>query len=191
MENREVIDSKKFKEILTYIRGLDHNSKQIALMFRFSFIGMRLCNWYRLQVKDVMTQDNKVKDVISLNSDKNKGHSGVNYYLTDEIKKEIGLYLKDWDLSNRERYLFTSMKTGKPYCKNSLTNLFHKIYKAVGIENCSTHCGRRNFITNLLVNGIDLTSVKTLVGHKSIQTTCLYYNENPSMLKSIVNNNKI
>lgn len=190
MENREVIDSKKLKTIFKYISTMA-NGDQIALMFKFSYSGMRLCNWYKLQIKDVLSQDNKVKDVIALTSEKNKGKDGVNYYLSDDVKQAIAEYIKDWDLTDRERYLFISQKTGKPYCKNSLTNLFHKIYSDLGIENCSTHCGRRNFITNLLVNGVDITSVKTLVGHKHIQTTSLYYNENPTLLKNIVNANKI
>ena len=190
MENRAVIDSKKLKTILKYVRTMT-NGDQIALMFKFSFMGMRLCNWYKLQIKDVLTQDNKIKDVISLSSDKNKGSNGVNYYVSDDVKEEIGAYLDGWNVADREKYLFVSQKTGKPYCKNSLTNLFHKIYKELGIENCATHCGRRNFITNLLINGVDIVSVKTLVGHRHIQTTSLYYNENPALLKSIVNNNKI
>ena len=52
---------------------------------------------------------------------------------------------------------------------------------------CSTHFGRRNFITTLLTNGIDITTVKTLVNHKNIQTTSIYYNENEVMLKNVVN----
>lgn len=190
MENRAIIDTKKFKTILKYVSSLS-NGKQIAMMFKFSFMGLRLCNWYRLQIQDVCDSQGKVKDVISLTSDKNKGSRGVNYYMTDDMKEDIKEYIKDLDTSNPKTYLFISQKTGKPYCKNSLTNLFHKIYADLGIENCSTHCGRRNFITNLLVNGVDITSVKTLVGHRHIQTTSLYYNENPTMLKNIVNNNKI
>ena len=68
--------------------------------------------------------------------------------------------------------------------------IFTSIYKTFGME-CSTHYGRRHFITELLTNGIDITSVKTLVNHSNISMTAKYYNENESMLKNVVNTVKI
>ena len=50
--NSETIDSKKLKVIFNYISTLN-NSKQVDLMFRFSYQGLRLCNWYKLQLKDI------------------------------------------------------------------------------------------------------------------------------------------
>lgn len=186
-ENREVIDDKKLKVIFNYIKTLS-NSKQIDLMFRFSYQGLRLCNWYLLQLDDVLDMNNEVVDCVILKGEKNKGDKVATYYLSDDLRSRIKDYIKGWDLTNRSRYLFVSQKTGKPYCKNSLTNLFHKIYSDLGIESCSTHLGRRTFITKALVNGIDICSVKQLCNHSSIQTTSIYYNENPNLLKNIVNN---
>ena len=190
MNNRAIINTDRLKKILKYVSTLN-NANQITMMFKFSFQGLRLCNWYRLQLKDIIDGNNEIVEMIHLQGDKNKGGKKVIYYLNDELRKDLKEYIKGWDLNNKERYLFVSYKTGRPYQKNSLTNLFHKIYNDMGIENCSTHCGRRNFITNLLVNGVDITTVKELVGHSFIQTTALYYNTNESMLKNVVNKNKI
>lgn len=189
-ENREIIDSKKLKVIFNYISTLN-NSKQIDLMFRFSYQGLRLCNWYKLQLNDVLTANNEIVDCLVLNGEKNKGSKVATYYLSDDLRDRIKKYISGWDLSNRERYLFVSPKTNKPYQKNSLSNLFHKIYSDLGLEMCSTHLGRRTYITELLTNGIDIVSVKTLANHSSINTTTLYYQENPNFLKNIVNNNVI
>lgn len=189
-ENREIIDSKKLKVIFNYISTLN-NSKQVDLMFRFSYQGLRLCNWYKLQLKDILNAKNEIVDCLILNGEKNKGDKTATYYLSQDLKDRIKKYISGWDLSNKERYLFVSPKTNKPYQKNSLSNLFHKIYSDLGIENCSTHLGRRTFITELLTNGIDIVSVKTLVNHSSINTTTLYYQENPNFLKNIVDNNVI
>ena len=190
MENREIIDSKKLKTIYNYISTMK-NGKQIKMMFQFSYSGLRLCSWFKLQLKDILTPNNEIKDIISLTGEKIKGSKEKLYYVSEEMKKNIREYIKGWDLTDRERYLFVSQKTLKPYNKNALTNLFHKIYKELGIENCATHLGRRTFCTSLLIDGVDLNSVKELMGHSFVSTTSLYYNKNDNYLKSVVNNHKI
>lgn len=186
MINRAVIDEKKIKAIFKYIDTLN-NVKQIKMMFRFNFLcGMRCINFCYLQVKDVLNEDNSVKDIIELTPDKNKGSKKAKYYVNDEMKKYIKEYLSGINLENRDKFLFTSQKTNKPYNRNSISRIFTSIYKTFNL-NCSTHFGRRNYITSLLTNGIDITTVKTLVNHSNIQTTAIYYNENENMLKNVVN----
>jgi len=49
----------------------------------------------------------------------------------------------------------------------------------------SSHSGRRTFATKLIENGVAITNVQKLLGHKSIQTTTLYIQENPALLGKI------
>lgn len=147
---------------------------------------MRCINFAYLQVKDVLNDDNSVRDIIELTPDKNKGSKNAKYYVNDEMKKYIKEYLNGFNLENRDKFLFTSQKTNKPYNRNSISRIFTSIYRTFNM-NCSSHFGRRSFITSLLTNGIDITTVKTLVNHKNIQTTSIYYNENENMLKNVVN----
>ena len=186
MINRAVVDDKKIKAIFKYIDALN-NAKQIKMMFRFNFLcGMRCINFAYLQVKDVLNDDNSVRDIIELTPDKNKGSKNAKYYVNDEMKKYIKEYLNGFNLENRDKFLFTSQKTNKPYNRNSISRIFTAIYRTFNIQ-ASSHFGRRFFITNLLTNSIDITTVKTLVNHKNIQTTSIYYNENENMLKNVVN----
>lgn len=185
MMNRAVIDEKKVKAIFKYIDTLN-NSKQIRMMFMFSFNGMRSVNFRNLQLKDVLNDNDEVKDIIELGNDKNKGKNKAKYYVSDELKKEIEQYIKSYNLNNKEQYLFISHKTGKPYSRTYISTIFSNVYNTFGLD-CSSHYGRRYLITNLLTKGVDITSVKTLVNHKNIATTSLYYNENENLLKSIMN----
>lgn len=186
MINRAIIQEKTLKAIFKHIRTLS-NGKQIEMMFKFNYMaGMRCINFCYLQVKDVLDENNNVRDIIELTPDKNKGAKKAKYYISDDLKKDIKEYLADFNKENRNRFLFTSQKTGKPYNRNSISRIFTSIYKTFNLD-CSTHFGRRNFITTLLTNGIDITTVKTLVNHKNIQTTSIYYNENEVMLKNVVN----
>lgn len=190
MINRAVIEEKTKKAIFKHIESLK-NGKQIKLMFQFNYLaGMRCINFAYLQLKDCLDDNNNIRDIIELSPDKNKGSKKARYYINEELKKDIKEYIKDFNLNNRERFLFTSQKTGKPYNRNSISKIFTAVYKTFNLQ-CSTHYGRRNFITNLLTNGTDITTVKTLVNHKNIQTTSIYYNENENLLKNVVNSVKI
>ena len=60
----------------------------------------------------------------------------------------------------------------------SIVVWFNRAYKAVGLEGCSSHSGRRTFITRaarlVYEAGGSLRDVQLLAGHRSIQTTQRY-----------------
>ena len=67
---------------------------------------------------------------------------------------------------------------GGPMTPVSIVNWFAIAYRAVGLEGCSSHSGRRTFITNAARNvhrtGCSLRDVQLLAGHASIETTQRY-----------------
>jgi integrase len=68
-----------------------------------------------------------------------------------------------------------SERDGEPMTPKSIVNWFHELYRAIGLEGCSSHSGRRTFITQAarLVHkaGGSLRDVQELAGHRSIKTT--------------------
>jgi len=67
---------------------------------------------------------------------------------------------------------------GGPMAPVSIVNWFASAYRAAGLAGCSSHSGRRTFITRAarLVHqaGGSLRDVQLLAGHRSIQTTQRY-----------------
>jgi integrase/recombinase XerD len=67
---------------------------------------------------------------------------------------------------------------GKPLRASSVVNWFAAIYRAAGLDGCSSHSGRRTFITKAarLVHrvGGSLRDVQQLAGHRSIAMTQRY-----------------
>ena len=61
---------------------------------------------------------------------------------------------------------------------NSVVNWFVARFKELGFEGCSSHSGRRSFITlaarNIHRSGCSLRDVQLLAGHSSIETTERY-----------------
>ena len=190
MVNQVFIDDKKIKDILTYIQGMRH-SEQIRMMFLCSLNGMRSINFTYLQVGDVYTPDLKVKDVICLDKDKNKGKFGCSYYLNSQMKKEFKEYLGYLKSKNNEitpeTYLFTSQKMGKPFNRVSISRLFSSIYRKFSIDGGS-HLGRHLFISRLVNAGTNICIVQKLANHRNIAVTQRYFNYNEKMLSNAVEN---
>lgn len=78
-------------------------------------------------------------------------------------------------------------------CKISpqaVVNFFYNLYEEVGFEGCSSHSGRRTFITNAAKNitqvGGTLNDVKMLAGHSNLQTTSRYIEYNSEAHKRVL-----
>jgi integrase len=72
----------------------------------------------------------------------------------------------------------------------SIVVWFARAYRAVGLEGCSSHSGRRTFITRAarLVHkaGGSLRDVQLLAGHRSIQTTQRYIDGDTDAQRKLV-----
>jgi integrase/recombinase XerD len=71
-----------------------------------------------------------------------------------------------------------------------IVNWFALAYQAIGLEGCSSHSGRRPFITRAarLVHraGGSLRDVQLLAGHRSIQTTQRYIDGDSDAQRKLV-----
>lgn len=72
----------------------------------------------------------------------------------------------------------------------SIVNWFARAYRAIGVEGCSSHSGRRTFITRAarLVHkaGGSLRDIQLLAGHRSIQTTQRYIDGDSDAQRKLV-----
>lgn len=72
----------------------------------------------------------------------------------------------------------------------AIVNFFYNLYKDIGFEGCSSHSGRRTFITtaakNISLAGGSLNDIRMLAGHSTLSTTQRYIEYNTDAQKKII-----
>ena len=107
--------------------------------------------------------------------------------MNTKLQKQLYKYLKIHTvlLENPNRALIFSAK-GAGFSAQTIVNLFKRIYGLAGIEGASSHSGRRQFVTNLADQGINVRLVQALARHKHLSTTQRYIDLNENTLRAAV-----
>ena len=141
----------------------------------------------------VVNSEGTVSNAIHLTNDACKGDSGRVIPLNKDVK---GLLVRLFeDESKRSDYDVNSSfvirtERSKSTSAQSVVNMFANWYKDLGFVGCSSHSGRRTFITNLskkisLVGGT-LRDVQSLAGHSNLQTTQRYIEADTDCQRKLV-----
>lgn len=79
---------------------------------------------------------------------------------------------------------------GGHFTPRSIVNWFAELYDEAGLDGCSSHSGRRTFITNaarvIAKTGGSLRDIQELVGHRSLCTTERYVEGNRDAQRKLV-----
>ena len=141
--------------------------------------GLRACEIAGLTWGMILGARGQVGDWIDIRDVIAKKASGRRVPLHPELKKALRRLLvslpREW--RDADQPVIRSAKGGamRP---NSIVNWFVAFYASVGLEGCSSHSGRRTFITNAArrahTAGASLRDVQLLAGHRSIEMTQRY-----------------
>ena len=115
-------------------------------------------------------------DVIELPDALTKGRRGGRTIPVAPVLKEALVTLQEQRgelMSPEARVIFS--ERGDGYSPNTVAVYFHRLYRELGFDGCSSHSGRRTFITRAARKIVDaggsLRDVQELAGHAFISTT--------------------
>ena len=177
----KILTDKQVKTMLLHL-GTTRMGLRNQLIFLLSAkSGLRAKEVSQLKWSMVVNSEGTVSNAIHLTDVASKGKSGRVIPLNKDVK---GLLVRLFDNeSKRHDYDVNSSfvirtERSKSTSAQSIVNMFANWYKDLGFVGCSSHSGRRTFITNLskkigLVGGT-LRDVQSLAGHSNLQTTQRY-----------------
>jgi integrase len=138
--------------------------------------GLRAGEIAKLRWSMVLDADGRLGRRIELHDSAAKKRSGRTIPLHPELRRALlALRRKTGD----EGAVIRSERGGARGMRpSSIVNWFRRLYRDIGLNGCSSHSGRRTFITNaarlVFKAGGSLRDVQQLAGHRSIDQTQAY-----------------
>ena len=187
MAQAKTLAKQDLDQLLSYINTKRYAQRNRVMMLLTHWAGLRIGEVACLRWSDVTNSDGQVKDEIRLLPDMTKGRHARTVFVSNKLKAELQAYANEAKYVDRNYPFFASQKSVKAgFSANSLAQTFALLYQGAGLEGASSHSGRRTFLTNLANKGTAIHILKTLAGHRSIQTTAAYLYSSPTQLKAVV-----
>jgi len=190
----KILTDKQVKTMLLHLSTTRMGLRNQLIFLLSAKSGLRAKEVSQLKWSMVVNSEGTVSNTIHLTDVASKGKSGRVIPLNKDVK---GLLVRLFeDESKRHDYdVNTSFvirtERSKSTSAQSIVNMFANWYKDLGFVGCSSHSGRRTFITNLskkigLVGGT-LRDVQSLAGHSNLQTTQRYIEVDTDCQRKLVN----
>jgi integrase len=158
---------------LTRSRFPDRNRTMVLLSFK---AGLRACEMAGLDWRMVLTPSSRVAAHITISGSIAKNGTGRTIPINPELRTALERLHARYGKPVSGPVLRS--QRGSHFTSRGVVNLFKQIYRDAGLDGCSSHSGRRTFITNaarqISKTGGSLRDVQELAGHRSLTTTERY-----------------
>ena len=186
MKQARILTKAEFKRVLAVIDAHRYSERNRAIFYLSFLGGLRAIEIASLKLSDVVDDDFKVKTQLVLQANMTKGHERnrviVSKALQKALKRFVDRVCKSKALNTP---LIVSQKGGK-FSPLTIVQLFAKFYKKAGVAGASSHSGRRQYITALAENQINIRVIQALARHSHINTTMRYIDVNDVKLANAV-----
>jgi len=182
------------KQVRAVLAELD--ARRYPLRDRVMFLlsikaGMRAVEISRCTWAMVTNSEGQICDVIALQNRASKGKGGGRVIpMHPDLKaalvalhRERGVRAhSDWPVIHSER--------DRGLSAGAVAVWFHRLYTGLGVIGCSSHSGRRSFVTRaarrISEAGGSLRDVQMLAGHASLSTTARYIEHDADAQRKVV-----
>jgi integrase len=171
----KVLSDQQISRLLSYVRTSRYPKRNRVIVLLSVKAGMRAGEIAKLTWPMVLGASGEIANSIEIEDRIAKKRSGRRIPMHPSLKAALIALQRD---SDGEGPVARSERGGGAMTPISVVNWFAKAYQSLGLEGCSSHSGRRTFITRAarVVHkaGGSLRDVQLLAGHQSIVTTQRY-----------------
>ena len=190
----KILNKKQIDQLIWYVGTLRHPLRNEVIVLLFVKAGLRAKEIASLTWAMVTDADGDIASSILLTDKASKGRSGR------LIPLNMQLRLKLADLLEQERqhhrfelatsHVIRTERSDKT-SPQAIVNMFSTWFEDMGLNGCSSHSGRRTFITNAAKKissvGGSLRDVQMLAGHSSLAVTQRYIEGDGEARQRVVN----
>lgn len=173
---------------LAYLSTTRYPERNRLIFLLSAKAGLRAKEIARLTWRMVCDATGQVGHAIHLTNDASKGTSGRVIPMHPEVRAALIAYRQTLARGPREYVIGTErMSSTSPQV---IVNMFQRWYQHLGFVGCSSHSGRRTFITGAArkISGVggSLRDVQALAGHSNLRTTQRYIEESADAQRRVV-----
>jgi integrase len=136
----------------------------------------------------VTSADKQISRAIHLHNGASKGRSGRTIPMHTELRFALQELLEQ--AQPKPDHFVIRTERSKRTSAQVMVNLFARWYEVLGFNGCSSHSGRRTFITNAArkISTVDgsLRDIQILDGHANLRTTQKYIEPNAAAQTKVV-----
>jgi integrase len=185
----QVLTQEDLPSLLHAVSLTRHATRNLVMVYLSYYAGLRACEISGLLWSMLLGPTGRMKGTIELGSGITKGGRYRAIPVSDILKKALKkLHAQEGKPKTGPVIRSERVEAMTP---RSVVNWFKEIYSAAGMEGCTSHSGRRSFITQAArkiakVNG-SLRDVQELAGHRSLSTTERYIQGDRAIQRKLVN----
>src|SRR5882672_9681710 len=178
----------QIEAVLGYLATTRWPTRNRVIFLLSTKAGLRAKEIASLTWRMVTDAGGQIGQAIHLENAASKGLSGRVIPMNDELRTALAAYAKTTIIASSS-FLIESERSYRMSAQ-AIVNLFWRWYQHIGFDGCSSHSGRRTFITNtarkISTVGGSLRDVQMLAGHTNLRTTQRYIEANPEAQMKIV-----
>ena len=174
----KIINPKMVNATLNYLDGTRHPIRNRLIFLLSVKLGLRAKEIACLTWSMILDAEGDFTDVLTLDNSASKGNRGgriipLSQTITDALSTHF-----DTSTRTEPHYRIIQTERSDKVAPQVIVNMFQRWFADLGYEGCSSHSGRRTFITNASKKissvGGSLRDIQYLAGHSSLQTTQRY-----------------
>jgi integrase len=182
----KTLSTADLSDLLVYANCTRDPLRNAVIVLLSAKAGLRAGEIANLTWDMVVDATGQISGLVELRDDAAKKGSGR----LIPIHPELAAALEAWrQISPSSEYVIASERGG-PMTPLSIVVWFNRAFKNIGLKGCSSHSGRRTFVTRAarVVHkaGGSLRDVQLLAGHRSIQTTQRYIDGDSDAQRKLV-----
>ena len=171
-----VLEAADVRRLLKHVRAYRYPQRSEAIVLLSYKAGLRACEIAGLDWHMVLKPCGRLDQHIAVSSTIAKNGKARRLPMNPDLRVALG---RLHQLGGRPRAgPVIQSERGENMRPRSIVNWFARLYAQLGLSGCSSHSGRRTFITRtarlLARTGGSLRDVQELAGHRSLTTTERY-----------------
>lgn len=184
----KVLSDGQIKAALSFIETTRYPLRDRVMFLLSLKAGLRAKEIASLQWWMVTDAEGNLSDALHLDDQASKGRSGRTIPLHRQLIAALEALKLDMEVSPDD-YVILSER-GSQMRASSMVNWFQRLYQSLAFSGCSSHSGRRTFVTvasqKVSLAGGSLRDVQQLAGHASLNTTQRYTEGNSEAKRKLI-----